>query len=260
LYLNPAGNVPQGSLPRNPEETGKGFTQFQESSSLHCQTPKHPRFFISWYLNKYLMQTRTLLILLVICCTKLQAQTAEKFTLELMQTKAGAKVVYNSDAHAITLDIVSNKIVLTGNPNLVNVDNKPFQFVLIANNALSTTDTTLARQKAELLGYADYEIRYIKDEVKLKISGFTQKWVTINNKLFLFWSYDMPADNKSVRQQINLSTLCFAHVLNLNNAVTNDQTIETNQSLLFNAANTLKLAGHIDLKKLYQQLQDEMKQ
>ncbi|QEC75369.1 hypothetical protein [Mucilaginibacter ginsenosidivorax] len=207
------------------------------------------------------MQTRTLILLLLLCSGKLFAQTTEKFTPALMETKSGAKVVYTSDRHSITFDVVSKKIVPTDNPNLINVDNKPLQFILIPNSALSTTDTTLARQKAELLGYADYELDYVKKEVKMKISGVTEKWITINNKLFLFWTYNMPPDNKSVLQQLNLSTLCFAHVLNLNNPVTQGETLETNSDLLLNAAKTLRLNNFkVDLEALYKQLQDEMKQ
>jgi hypothetical protein len=209
------------------------------------------------------MKTRTLILLLLLCSGRLFAQTTEKFTPALMETKSGAKVVYTGDNHSVTLDIVSKNIKPTKNPNLLIVDGKTFQFMLIPNDALSTTDTTLARQKAELLGYAEYEIDYAKKELKIEISGITQKWATINNNLFLLWYYNMPpsADKRSTLQQLNLSTLCFAHVLNLNNAVTEGETLETNSGLLLNAAKTLSLNNFkIDLDTLYKQLQDEMKQ
>jgi len=66
------------------------------------------------------MQTRTLILLLLLCSGKLFAQTTEKFTPALMETKSGAKVVYNSDKHSITFDVVSKKIAPTDNPNLIN--------------------------------------------------------------------------------------------------------------------------------------------
>lgn len=207
------------------------------------------------------MLTRTLLLLMLLGSSKLFAQSSEKFTAALMQTKVGAKMVYTSDSHSVILDIVSKKIEPTAAANVVNVDSKPLQLVLLPNSALSTTDTTLERQKAELLGYVQYETNYVKNDVKLNISNITQKWFTINGKLFLFWTYDMPADNKSVLQQINLSTLCFAHILNLNNPVTPGETAETNSSLLMDVAKTLQLSNaKTDLNNLYKQLQAEMGQ
>jgi hypothetical protein len=71
----------------------------------------------------------------------------------------------------------------------------------------------------------------------------------------------MPADNKSVLQQINLSSLCFAHVLNLNNPITPGETAETNSPLLMEVAKNLQLSNaKTDLNKLYKKLQAEMGQ
>jgi hypothetical protein len=214
------------------------------------------------------MPTRTLLLLLLLTGSKLFAQTTEKFSPALMQTKAGAKMVYTSDSHSITFDFIFKKVEPTGKENFINVDNKPLQFILIPNSALSTTDTTLKRQKAELLGYATYETDYIKNDLKLNIANITQKWITINGKLFLFWTYDMPpdtpglpSDSKSVLQQLHLSTLCFAHVLNLNIPVSQGETADANSTMLLSVAKTLQLNDFkIDLAQLYKKLQAEMGQ
>ncbi len=207
------------------------------------------------------MKTRALLLLLMLCSGKLLAQSVEKFEPALMEAKFGAKLIYTSETHSVTLDIVSKNIKTTNSPSVINVDEKPLQFVWLPNVALSTTDTTETRQKAELLGYVDYEVKYVKDEVKLKISDVETTFVTINGKLFIFWSYNMPPDNKSVLKQINLTTLCFAHILNLNNPVTAGQRVETNKKLLFDVANTVKLNNYkMDLADMYKKLQAEMKQ
>jgi apolipoprotein N-acyltransferase len=115
------------------------------------------------------MCNRIFLLLLLLGGSKLFAQTPEEFTAALMQTKAGAKMVYTSDKHSVILDIISNKIEPTQTANVLNVDSKPLQIVLLPNSALSLTDTTLERQKAELLGYVEYETNYVKNEVKLAI-------------------------------------------------------------------------------------------
>jgi hypothetical protein len=207
------------------------------------------------------MKTPALLLLLILCSGKLLAQSVEKFEPALMEAKFGAKLIYTSETHSVTLDIVSKNIKTTDNPSLINVDEKPLQLVWLTNTALSTIDTTQTRRKAELLGYVDYEVKYAKDELKLKISDVQTAFVNINSKFFIFWSYNMPPDNKSVLKQINLTTLCFAHILNLNNPVTVGQTVETNKKLLFDVANTIKLNNYkINLSDMYKKLQDEMKQ
>ncbi|NHA04019.1 hypothetical protein G7092_09440 [Mucilaginibacter sp. HC2] len=205
----------------------------------------------------------SILLLLILCAGKLAAQTAEQFKPALMETKYGAKIVYTSAGHSLTLDVVSAHIKPLDKSGVIEVDKKVLQYILIENSALSLTDTTVARQKAELLGYAQYELDYIKNEVKLEIADLQQSWVNINNKIYLLWYYRVPQNNKQVPepgskravQQVNLSTLCFAHVLNLNSPVLEGEDFNDTKELLTKIAKTLKQNNSkIDLGALYNEL------
>ncbi|OOQ57539.1 hypothetical protein [Mucilaginibacter pedocola] len=215
------------------------------------------------------MLNRTLFIaILLLGSARSFAQTAEKYTPALLETKSGAKVVYTSQDHSIIFDIHSDKIIPTEKEGVLSINKKVFQYILIPNGALSMTDTSEARQKAELLGYMEYETSYAKKELKISISNITQKWLTINNKLFLLWGYNMPQDNQAgknadqlVLRQVNLSTRCFGAVLNLNSPTLSGETEETNSPMLTEAAKTLQLSNvKTDLPALYKKLQEEMKQ
>ncbi|UOE46922.1 hypothetical protein MTO98_21185 [Mucilaginibacter sp. SMC90] len=205
-----------------------------------------------------MMKKILVIAFLLFCFSALNAQMAEKFTPALMEAKFGAKQVYNSDSRSFTLDIVTKDIKPMSSPNLVQVDKHLVQFVLISNSAFSQTDTSSARQHAELQGYMQYELDYITGEAKLKISDIEKNFITLNGKLFLLWYYKMPADNNSVLQQINLSTLCFGQALNLNSPVTKGETLEENKDLLIKIAQTLKMNNFkIDLNALYKELQNQ---
>lgn len=204
-----------------------------------------------------MMKTILIIVALLFGFSALNAQVAEKFTPALMEAKFGAKLVYTSDSRSFTFDIVTNDVKPMDKPNLIQVDKHLVQFVLISNKALSQTDTSAARQHAELQGYMQYELDYITGEAKLEISDIQKSFISINGKLFLLWYYKMPADNNSVRQQINLSTLCFGQAFNINSPVTKDETLEINKNLLIKIAETLKMNNFkIDLNALYKELQN----
>jgi hypothetical protein len=90
----------------------------------------------------------------------------------------------------------------------------------------------------------------------LNIANVKYEWMDLNHKRFLLWYYDMPAGKKnSVLKQLNLSTICFAHALNLNNPVTEGDKFEENKALLLKVAQTLKQNDFsLDFDELYKKL------
>jgi hypothetical protein len=201
------------------------------------------------------------LILLLLISSKLFAQSSgEKFKSALMEKKDGAEVVYSSDKHSFTLDIISDNIKPLQQPGYVLVNNKTLQFVFIGNDALKQNENTEEQQKAQLLGYMQYELDYVKNEVKLNYTDLAHEWLTINNKIYLLWYYDMPLDMKSkkggVLKQVNLSTLCFAHILNLNTPFEQGDSLVADTNFLTKVAQTLKQNDYeIDFNALYNELQ-----
>jgi len=210
------------------------------------------------------MKFLSLISLLVLLSSKLFAQSAnEKFEDELMEEKGGAKIVYSSDTHSFTFDVISNKIKPQQTGYLL-VDKKILQYVFIGNNALQQNEITEEQQKTQLLAYMQYELDYIKNDLKLNYTNLVHDWVVINNKIYLSWYYDMPENKKAkkgaVLKQCNLSTLCFAHVLNLNTPFEKDDSLDADKEFLTKIAQTLKLNDFkIDFGDLYKELQKEMK-
>jgi hypothetical protein len=177
-----------------------------------------------------------------------------------MEKKGGAAVIYSSDKHSFTLDIISDNIKPLQQPGYVSVDNKILQFVFSVNDSFKQTANTEEEQKTRLLGYMQYELEYAKNELKVNYTELKFDWITINNKLYLLWYYDMPVGKKikkgTVLKQINLSTLCFEHALNLNTPFEQQDSLETDKNFLLKVARTLKQNDfEIDFDALYNELQ-----
>jgi hypothetical protein len=200
-----------------------------------------------------------LITVLFLSVTKLCAQTTpEKFESALMEMKGGAEVVYSGDKHSFTLDLISDKIKPLEQPGYVDINNNVLQFVLIPNSQ-AKEDADTAVEKSELSGYAKYELDYVKNEVKLDYQNLHYEWLTINNKVFLLWYYDMPekmaSKKNAIQKQVNLSTVCFHNVLNLNTPVEKEHKFEDSKALLVKVAKTLKQNDFkIDFNELYKKL------
>lgn len=203
---------------------------------------------------------RQLILLIIFSLTNLMlySQTtykAEDFKSALMQTKSGAIIVYTGQQHSFTIDIVG-KITPSEKPNFVTVDNKILQSSIIPfETKLDFEKLSEEAQKKNLLGYMDYEMNYIKEQLKSKNLNEKYEFITLNNKIFLFWSYDMPKSYKAVDKQCYLVTICFDQMLILNCPVDNGKTFIDIKDMLTNIGKTLKLNNNtIDLEKLYNEL------
>jgi hypothetical protein len=185
----------------------------------------------------------------------------EDFKSAMFEKKGGAVVAYSSEKHSFTLDLLSNNIKPQPKAGMVTIDNKVLQFIFIRNSALK--DSAVASyQKAALLGYVDYELKYIKDELKMDYTNVVKDWIVINNKLFLFWQYDMPESmakkKSSTQKQMNLSSLCFGHILNLNTPVLKEDSLDDDKALLTKVANTYTPNDFpTDFNELYKKLHGE---
>ena len=115
---------------------------------------------------------------------------------------------------------------------------------------------TIEEQKANLLTYRDYEIDYFKNQLKMDITNLKFDWLELNDKVFLFWYFNMPVDNETVRKQIYLSTICFDYFLNLNTVQEKDkESFKFGKKLLVKIGESLELNEHVlDLEKLSKEL------
>ena len=187
---------------------------------------------------------------------------AESFKAALLQTKTGAMVVYNGEKHSFTVDIIGDTIKPTEHPNFVIVDNRILQSsILPFETKLDFENMDIDSQKKNLLGYMKYELDYDKEQLKSKNLNEKYEFVSLNNKIFLFWTFDMPKSNETVAQQCALVTICFDQILVLNMPVTKGkqirklETYDKIKEYLLSTGKTLKLNNHtLDLNKLYYEL------
>jgi hypothetical protein len=209
------------------------------------------------------MKNSIFILVLLLTAVKLCAQTsAEKFKSALMEKKGGAVVVYSSDKHSFTLDLVSNNIKPQNKSGLVSMDNRVLQFILIPNETILADSVSEAYQKTALLGYMNYELDYIKNDLKMAYTNLVTEWAVINNKLSLSWRYDMPTemikDESSIRKQINLSSICFGHVLNLNTPFEKNDNLDDDKAFLAKVAKTYTPNNSaIDFNEFYKKLHEQ---
>ena len=181
----------------------------------------------------------------------------EKFDLGLMKTKTGARVIYNGEKNSFTFDIVGENINPTEQKGFIIIDNNIFQTVILPfPQKVDFKGMTVEEQKANLLAYRDYEIDYFKNQVKLDITNLKYDWLVLNDKVFLFWYFNMPVDNETVRKQLYLTSICFDHILNLNTVQEKDKdSFKFGKELLVKIGETLELNEHVlDIEKLSQEL------
>ena len=187
---------------------------------------------------------------------------AETFKAAQMQTKTGAMIVYNGEKHSFTIDIIGDTIKPTDHPNFIQVDNGILQASIIPfNTKLDFENMSTDSQKKNLLGYMKYELEYDKEQLNSKDLNEKYEFVTLNGKIFLFWTFDMPKSNETIAKQCTLVTICYDQMLVLNMPVTKGKqtgslgTYDKIKEYLFSTGKTLKLNDQsLDLNKLYYDL------
>ena len=126
-------------------------------------------------------------------------------------------------------------------------------FVLPYQNVTDYDKMSDEKKKETLLNYINYEFSYFKKDQKQDISNLKYEWVILNNKLFIYWIYDMPMSNKTVERQIYLTTVCFDNILTLNLPfLTNTKSLDIYKELLLGIGKSYKSYNStVDLDKIY---------
>jgi hypothetical protein len=181
----------------------------------------------------------------------------ESFNSKFISEKDGAKVIFNGKLHAFSIEIVGKNVKLQGtagadnNQNFIDCDGIVIQTSWVPlpqpiPPAMFLSKLTDEEQTETLNGYADYELDYFKNELKLNVVNTKKEWLTLNSKLYLVWSFDTPSQktdqnnaNKVIRQ-IYFSTVCFNQVLDLNIPIVKMEQSQIGIELLKKVATTLK--------------------
>lgn len=196
-------------------------------------------------------------LLFSLICPAQNENRVESFKATVLKTKTGVMIVYNGSEHALTIEIVSENIKHSEHPDVLMVENRVFQHVVLpSQNRINYDSLSIDRKKANLTSYVNYELNYIKQVLKSEILNVKFKWIELNGKLCLFWLYDMPLSNTSIEKQVYLTTIYFDNILTLNTAVTRDNnSLDPYLNLLTNAASSVKtFNAPIDLNTLKKDL------
>jgi hypothetical protein len=195
-------------------------------------------------------------LLTVACAASLTTYAqykAEEFQVALIEAKYGALIAYNGQRNSFTLRIVSKSIEPTEAENFLKIDNKLIQFTTIPfQEEFDFKSLSTDMQRNLLNGYKEYEKEYVQEQLKMKIIE-SEQFLNLEDKMFKYWSFDMPKGNGSVVKQVYLFTICFDQILMLNGPVISGQVEADVKNLLITIAKTIELFPDkvLDLRKLY---------
>jgi hypothetical protein len=152
---------------------------------------------------------------------------AEEFRAALLQTNSGAMVVFTGETHSFTLHL-EGKIEPSEAANFVTLDNNIHQIMNVPFGVKQHFENmSIENQKQNSLGHMKFELDYFKEILDSKNLNETFEFVTLNDKLFLFWTYEMPKlkdkeqtkTMKIVKKQAYLTTICFDQILIINRPI-----------------------------------------
>ncbi len=171
----------------------------------------------------------------------------EEFQFSYLPKKNGGQILYNGTAHSFTIDILSDSINTTEYPNYIKIYNHILQTAIVPlpQSNLDLKRLTIAQQKEALEGYMGYELEYFKNDLLLNYQHLKKEWITVNTRLWLLWTFDLPmqqADTamQQVVAQIYGSTICFNQILDLNVPLFQDDHFEKTKKLVMQCMSGLK--------------------
>ncbi|HVU54945.1 MAG TPA: hypothetical protein VHD83_07810 [Puia sp.] len=174
----------------------------------------------------------------------------------LLAGKKKAMIAYAGKERSFTMDVNAKTVKNSDLPGFITVDGQIVQATLVPHKpAVDARTMTTAQEKETLTKYMNYELGYYKKKLKQNYSQLQTEWVTIKDRLFLVWYFDMPKDYKLVSRQLYFSTLFSTQVLDLNAPVFKTEQFSHARATLNRLANTLKTYDrNLDLEALKKQL------
>jgi len=174
----------------------------------------------------------------------------------LLAGKKKAMIAYASKERSFTMDVNAKTVKNSDIPGFVTVDGQIVQATLVPSQpSIDARTMTTAQEKETLTKYMNYELGYYKKKLKQNYSQLQTEWITIKDRLFLIWYFDMPKDYKLVSRQLYFSTLFSNQVLDMNAPVFKTEQFSHARATLTHLANTLKTYDkNLDLDALKKQL------
>jgi len=202
---------------------------------------------------------QSLFLILSLSCLSATCQkntSEEDVHASLVQGKQKSLIAYAGKEHSFTMEISAATVKPSDIPGFININKQIVQSTLVpVAKDVDLHSLTTAREKEVLTKYMNYELGYYKKKLKQEYSHLETEWITIHDRLFLLWYFDMPKNYKLVNRQIYLSTIFFDQVMDLNAPVFKLDDFGKARGIVLKLANTLQVYNqHIDLGALSKQL------
>ena len=185
------------------------------------------------------------------------AQTAptDDVHASLLAGKKKSLIAYAGQGHSFTLEIAPTAKP-SDVPGFITINKQIFQSTLVpVDKSIDISSLTPAREQDILTGYMNFELSYYKKKLHQNYSNLSTQWVTLQNRIFLVWFFDIPQDQKLISRQIYVSTIFYDQILDLNAPVFQPGDAGKAKALLLHLAGTIKTYDtHLDLKALQKKL------
>ena len=200
------------------------------------------------------MKTFLFLLPILVLTSEAFAQndiSSETFQLSFSTKKDGGQFVFNGKSHYFSIDIIADSISTSDNPNFIIADNHIVQVSTIPLPPIKPDlqNLTTMQQKVALEAYVQYEMDYFKNQLNLNIGDLKKEWVTINDRMWLIWSFDTPEQKQisevtmKTKSQIYASSICYNQVLDLNTPVMPEHNFKKSKALINKMMASLKLVS-----------------
>jgi hypothetical protein len=185
------------------------------------------------------------------------AQTAptDDVHASLLTGRKKSLIAYAGQGHSFTLEIAPTAKP-SDVPGFITINKQIFQSTLVpVDKSIDISSLTPAREQDILTGYMNFELSYYKKKLHQNYSNLSTQWITLQNRIFLVWFFDIPQDQKLISRQIYVSTIFYDRILDLNAPVFHPEDAGKAKALLLRLAGTIKTYDtHLDLKALQKKL------
>ena len=183
-------------------------------------------------------------------------KTEEEAHASLVTGKKRSVIAYAGKDRSFTMDVNGKTAKASDIPGFVSVDGQIVQATLVPSSPpIDARRMTTAQEKEALTKYMNYELGYYRKKLKQNYTQLQTEWVTIRDRLFLVWYFDMPKDYKLVSRQLYFSTLFADQVLDLNAPVFKTEQFSHARGVLSRLVNSLKTFDiYLDVEKLKKEL------
>ncbi|HUB61939.1 MAG TPA: hypothetical protein VL978_14595 [Puia sp.] len=184
-----------------------------------------------------------------------QTTPADDVHASLLAGRKKSLVAYAGEGHSFTLEVAPTAKP-SDVPGFITVNKQIFQSTLVPiDKSIKLSNLTPAREQDILTGYMNFELSYYKKKLHENYSNLTTQWVTLQNRIFLVWYFDVPPDQKLISRQIYVSTIFFDRIMDLNAPVFHPEDAGKAKALLLRLAGTIKTYdSRLDLAALQKKI------